>query len=117
MLTSSMDFKCCAKTENGTESMWELAVTKPLTDKDINRLCDLYPEEIISTFLDLLIADRQIILERGKKRQLKMIEKIKFEIDKEIQSDKAIYNKARETYRYIINNLYSIKILKYLLIS
>ncbi|KAF7386404.1 hypothetical protein HZH68_013536 [Vespula germanica] len=99
MLTSSMDFKCCAKTENGTESMWELAVTKPLTDKDINRLCDLYPEEIISTFLDLLIADRQIILERGKKRQLKMIEKIKFEIDKEIQSDKAIYNKSRETYR------------------
>lgn len=115
MLTSSVDFKCCAKTDKGTESMWELAVNKPLTDNDIDRLCDLYPEEVVSTFLDLLIADRRVILQREKRRQSKMIEKMKFEIDKEIQSDKAIYNKSRETYRYIIYNLYSSGIiLKYL---
>ncbi|XP_015190177.1 PREDICTED: uncharacterized protein LOC107073867 [Polistes dominula] len=100
MLTSSVDSKCCSSyKEKGTESMWELTVTKPLTDNDINKLCDLYPEEVVSTFLDLLIADRQVILQRGKRRQLQMIEKMKSEIDKEIQSDKAIYNKLRETYR------------------
>ncbi|KAI4486292.1 hypothetical protein M0802_012397 [Mischocyttarus mexicanus] len=100
MLTSSVDSKCCSSyTEKGTESMWELIVTKPLKDNDINRLCDLYPEEVVSTFLDLLITDRQVILQRGKRRQLKMIKKMKSEIDKEIQSEKAIYSKLQETCR------------------
>ncbi|KAK2588444.1 hypothetical protein KPH14_004439 [Odynerus spinipes] len=100
METSSVNLKCSTnRTEKTAEFIWELAVTRPLTDNDINKLCDLYPEEVVSTFLDLLVLDRQVILERGKKRQLKMIEDMKFEIQKEIESEKTAYNKSRETYR------------------
>ena len=102
MLSSAVQSECCmGEVEEPSESMWKLIITKPLTDVDMERLQSIYPREIISNFLDLLVEDRQQILERGRKRGNKILESMRSEVYKEINSEKKKYNKAREAYRYV----------------
>ncbi|XP_024936710.1 uncharacterized protein LOC112493786 [Cephus cinctus] len=99
MASASQSKTCMGGANEPTESMWQLAVTRPLAETDIQRLYDVYPEESIAVFLDLLAEDRQAILERGRKRQNNLIESMRSEVYKEVQAGKAEYNKARAAYR------------------
>lgn len=93
--------ECCMERCNEpTDSMWQLAVTRPLAETEMQKLFDAYPENSIATFLDLLADDRQLILDRGKRRQIKAIDSMRSEVYKEVQAGKAEYNKARAAFRY-----------------
>ena len=91
---------CMGRCDVPTDAMWQLAMTRPLADSDMRRLYEIYPENAIASFLNLLAEDRQVIYERGKKRQNQMMKSIQDEVYREVHAGKAEYNKAREDYRY-----------------
>lgn len=102
ILCSGTRSDCCmGRSDVTTESMWQLAVTRPLPEGDMNKLADVYPQNAIATFLDLLADDRNVILERGKKRQRKTINSLRAEVYREIHAGKFDYNKARGDYRLL----------------
>lgn len=100
MISAAPSESCMGRSEEATESMWKLAVTKPPADSDITRLFGVYPENAVAAFLDILGEDRQAILIRGKRREKSLLDSMRSEVYKEVQFGKAEYNKARAMYRY-----------------
>lgn len=103
MMASAVQSESCmgAQSEEDTQSMWKLAVTKPPAEGDVARLFAAYPPEAVGAFLDILAEDKQAILHRGKRRERSLIESIRSEVYKEVQFGKVEYNKARAMYRYL----------------
>lgn len=97
------DYDCSCKEDEQSKFMWQLAVTRPLKETEMGRLEQHYSSSVISTFLELLSDDRQVILENGLRRQKNLLESIRSEVYREVQANKAVYNKTRASYRYVLN--------------
>ncbi|XP_063974928.1 uncharacterized protein LOC135161363 [Diachasmimorpha longicaudata] len=93
------NWRCSCGEDDQSNLMWTMAVTRPLKETTMRRLRENYPSEIIPVFLELLSNDRQGILENGLERQQDLVESMRAEVYRDIQTQKAAYNKARESYR------------------
>lgn len=81
------------------DSMWKLAMTTPLLELDTERLRKMYPEKVISTFLDLLTKDRYHILDKGYTKQKKILQTIRNDLYDEVSQSKAKFKRIEERYK------------------
>lgn len=81
------------------DSMWKLAMTTPLLELDADRLRKIYPENVITTFLDLLTKDRYHVLEKGYSKQRNILQTIRNDLYDEVSQSKARFKRIEEKYK------------------
>ncbi|XP_048510467.1 uncharacterized protein LOC125500726 [Athalia rosae] len=115
MASTAASDSCMGRSEETTESMWKLAVTRSPAETDVTRLFSTYPVEAVGAFLDIIAEDRQAILVRKQRGEKNQIDSMRAEVYKEVQFGKAEYNKARAMYREWNDILSNVEEIMYLI--